>query len=218
MGKMKVGSLPSLVDMPGGTYYGVVFDGTKLVAYGTNVTVAFIKYSYDGVNWTQVTLPESYNFTEFTYKNGVYVITNNGDKCYISLDGISWTLHTLPISRFFSCSAITSTHVYLYAYNSDEFVSAPIADLSGTPTWTVGHTLVSGNWYGACSRDGTIMVFAYGSPYSQVLVSQNGLDYSLVDTQVGAIAPILNSYSFDKYVVALGCASGPSSRILLGTF
>lgn len=196
----------------------MVFDGTKLVAYGTNVTVAFIKYSYDGVTWAQVTLPESYNFTEFTYKNGVYVITNIGDKCYTSLDGINWTLHTLPISRHFSCSAITTTHVYLYIYNSNEFVSVPIADLSGSPTWTVGNTTFSGNWYTACTRDDTIMVFAYGSPYDQVLVSQNGLDYNLESTQNATIAPILHSYSFDKHVVALGFAFQPTSRILLGSF
>lgn len=218
IGKMKVGDIPSLGTMAGGTYYGAVFDGSKIVAYGTNVTVAFIKYSNDGVNWSQTVLPESYNFTEFNYKNGTYVITNNGDKCYVSNDGINWTLLTLPINRYFICSAITTTHVYLYVYASNEYVSAPIADLFNNPTWTIGNTGVVGNWYAASTRDDTIMVFAYGSPYSQVLISQDGYSYVLENTVVNTLPTILHSFSFDKYVAAVGFAYQPTSMILLGTF
>jgi len=83
----------------------------KYLAYGTGVYIAStgtntntIGYSYNGITWTNITLPETNYWSAIAYGNGRFVITNtNGySSSFYSLDGITWTRADLPTSGYWS--------------------------------------------------------------------------------------------------------------------
>lgn len=86
----------------GGNPGKIIDDGKQLIMLAASGTSNFIRTSTNGINWTLK--PTNYvlpaQARDIAYGNGLYVVTNNTNKCYTSSDLVTWKETQLSMSVF----------------------------------------------------------------------------------------------------------------------
>jgi hypothetical protein len=104
----------TLPTVTSGNWLGVAYGNGRFVAVcagSTTITQAAV--SYDGINWTQTTIPGN-NWTAVTYSSGSLTFMAVGvfnNYVATSTDGVTWTSKTVAANNSFSVMASPSTFV-----------------------------------------------------------------------------------------------------------
>ena len=109
------------------------------MAYGNGKFVCIVNgsnkaaYSYDGIIWTETTLPQSKGWTGLCYGNGIFFAIANDTTDYVySYDGINWNGGTLPARPYWNMSAYGAGKFVAVGYNNSSFCTSLFYSVDGT--------------------------------------------------------------------------------------
>lgn len=113
----------SLPDSDSKGWSSITYGNGKFVA----VTTYMFAYSTNGINWTRVSIDNSYSWSSVVYGNGKFVAVADWDSSVVmySTDGINWNEGTLPVSAQWVSVAygngkfVAITYSQIFAYSDD---------------------------------------------------------------------------------------------------
>ena len=161
--------------LPSAPWISVTYGNGTFVAIAQNSTIAAT--SYDGITWTQRTLPVSAPWIFVTYGNGTFVAIAGGTSlstiAATSPDGITWTQRVLPVSLGWQSVTYGNGIFVAVAYDSSIAVTSP----DGV-TWTQRTLPVQDDWKSIAYGNGLFIAVATETANNFVAVSHNGIDWS----------------------------------------
>lgn len=107
-------------------------------------------YSYDGISWTNATLPSSATVWSIAYGNGIFVATGNMGKTYYSQDIITWVESNTDYTGI----------QYVYYLNDTFIITTTDSNTGFYYAELVGNTIVE--WKQNTSAYGTYAVYGNG--------------------------------------------------------
>jgi hypothetical protein len=142
----------------GGQCNCVAWNGTTWVAGGTNDSSGgILLYSYDGVNWSPVTLDGSIvmdNYNTVAWNGSIWLAGGEGDQMFIikSIDGIAWDM-TTDRSTIAICRSITWNGTMWFAAGKGNGNEGILASSTDGLTWVpVSYTGFTTETYAVASR------------------------------------------------------------------
>lgn len=99
-----------------GRYAGVRYLNDKFVTWGAASLDKFIKYSYDGLEWTSASTSLTSTINDIAYGKGRYLAISRAGVISYSTDGISWSAQSSIVGD--------SINAFGIAYGDNDFVIA----------------------------------------------------------------------------------------------
>jgi hypothetical protein len=151
---------------------GIASNDKVIVTVATD-NAGIIYYSYDSVNWNQVTLTTSFPMQDVVYGNGKFVAGGNSQQVVTSTDGINWTYVQLP--------AYASSRKINYLNGKFVLISSTTSIISSTDaiTWTLGTLPKSAQWYDSTYGAGKYVVISNSSSETQSTYSTDLITWTL---------------------------------------
>jgi hypothetical protein len=183
----------------------VAFNGTIWVAVGSGTANANVAYSYDGVNWTSVTVITEEG-DRVKWNGNVFVATFKTGGVYYSYDGINWNAATITINN-------ASTKFHAMDWNGLYWLIGTNGSTSGNLSLYKSY---DGITWSAVSSFANILVSAITWTGTNWIVSGQGSSadtYTSVDTvtwtsiygnDIPGLGPHVNSIAYNNGVYVAG--------------
>ena len=132
-------------------------------ADGIDIESNTIKYSDDGVNWTEVTLPTTAYWRDIEYGEGYYVVISgisgddNSNISAYSADLSIWTQFEMPYSDHWFSLAFGNGHFVALAYTTGR-MAAFYPNATGANRWTDASTIGAGIYFRIYFHEGKFYI------------------------------------------------------------
>ena len=182
------------------SWSAVAYNGSVFAAVKSNSNIA--AYSYDGLNWTQTSLPKTQYWSSITVLNGSFICSgadsSHSSNIYASSsDGINWTQETAVRSGT-QYNIVSNGNDMLLAFT----IGSTTYNFKSGVTWDIYSTLPYAANSPACYGNGKCLVFSSEGLAVYAMYSTDGKNWnsSPVSASGWSGPPIAITYGNDKFV------------------
>ena len=182
------------------TWSAVAYNGSVFAAVKSNSNIA--AYSYDGLNWTQASLPKTQYWSSIAVLNGSFICSgadsSHSSNIYAaSSDGINWTQETAVRSGT-QYNIVSNGNDMLLAFT----IGSKTYNFKSGVTWDIYSTLPYAANSPACYGNGKYLVFSSEGLAGYAMYSTDGENWksSSVSASGWSGPPIAITYGNDKFV------------------
>ena len=182
------------------SWSAVAYNGSVFAAVKSNSNIA--AYSYDGLNWTQTSLPKTQYWSSITVLNGSFICSgadsSHSSNIYASSsDGINWTQETAVRSGT-QYNIVSNGNNMLLAFT----IGSKTYNFKSGVTWDIYSTLPYAANSPACYGNGKYLVFSSEGLACYAMYSTDGKNWnsSPVSASGWSGPPIAVTYGNGKFV------------------
>ncbi len=182
------------------TWSAVAYNGSVFAAVKSNSNIA--AYSYDGLNWTQASLPKTQYWSSIAVLNGSFICSgadsSHSSNIYAaSSDGINWTQETAVRSGT-QYNIVSNGNDMLLAFT----IGSKTYNFKSGVTWDIYSTLPYAANSPACYGNGKYLVFSSEGLAGYAMYSTDGENWnsSPVSASGWSGSPIAVTYGNGKFV------------------
>lgn len=164
-----------------GAWLSSTYGNSKFIILGSNGVGAV---SSNGINWTQISLPQANSWRGVTYGNGIFVaVSSDGtNRVMTSVDGVTWTLRNAAANNYWNKVAF-GNGVFVAVSGESAFNTSPqrIMISSDGINWSIVTSSNIRAWGNAIFADGLFVIMA--NPYGfdgvgYLMTSTDGLNWT----------------------------------------
>jgi hypothetical protein len=204
------------------------------VAFGNGVFVAIANVgssrvikSTNGINWTQVSGADTYDWFGITYANNTFVITGDNGYGISTNNGDSWTLGATPVSN--SWRSVTYGNGLFVAVSRTGTGNRVMTSPNGS-TWTTRTSAADNTWITIKYGNGVFVATSNDGTRNRIMISQDGInwtcrnvpdygyaaiDYGVVSSGIYAGQGIFVNSAFNSNNMLIS-VPGPQNNIAIG--
>ncbi|GEC36467.1 hypothetical protein EME01_05390 [Sinorhizobium meliloti] len=186
------------------TFTAVAYGAGKFVLVAQNGSNR-IRYSTDGVSWTNASPPASLQWMDIIFANNQFVvITSNSSVVMTSPDGVNWTQHATAIPEANNWAGLTYGGGYYVAVARSG--TNRVARSADGITWTVHAAAQANQWFDVAYGNGRFVAVTT-SGTNQSMTSTDGANWTV--GTIGAKQWQSVTYGNDRFVAV--ASNGPNN-------